>query len=114
MVAAELEQKIPIDTSGGYRSFQSLLTMDIDCNRGECSTHGFTAIYFQDAKGLFTRSPERLQSYEAWKMEELSGLVFWGIGYQEADFLVLTDTDDPDHKRTLQLAFERQALRVRH
>lgn len=113
MVAAELEQKIPVDTEG-YRSFQVLLTMDIDCSGdGQCSTHDFTAIYLPDATGRFTRRPERFQSYEAWKIEEFGGKVMWGIGYRAADFTMETYPGHPDGKRTLQLAFKRQPLPVR-
>jgi hypothetical protein len=113
-VAAELEQKFPVDTGEGYRSIQMLLTMDIDCNRdGDCSTHDFTAIYLPDATGRFARRPERFQSYEAWRIEEFGGLVMWGLGYKAADFLMTADPDHPDGKRTLQLAFKRQPLPVR-
>jgi hypothetical protein len=99
-IGVELERKIE------QKTFRWLLTLDLDCYGGPCSTVGFMGIYTPDAQGRFTKALARQGGTESWKVPELNDKVIWGMGYQVADFLMSPDENDPK-QRTLRLAIKR-------
>ena len=105
-IAVELEHNFPPEKEGPLKVFRWVLTMDLDCFRGQCSTVGFMGIYTPDAQGRFTKPLARQGGTESWKVPELNDRVIWGMSYQVADFTMSPDPDDPK-KRTLSFAIKR-------
>jgi hypothetical protein len=101
MIAAELEQLIPI-AGGEYRHLQWLHTLDLDCYRADsCATSDITGVYTRDSKGRFTVKGQSVSSTghapPDLRMPELGGMMLTGPGYKAADFYL--SPASPDRKR---------------